>query len=519
MNYTVVSSCEWTYPDQFDYATASPMVNLFSAQGSYASAQVLFRGADEKFKVYATGQIDAEIYQLVPVYVEDNPGFTKENSTPHYPERKAPFYVYDCIKPLGDENEIVPDENKSAGVYVSVNTANMLAGTYKGCICASGNSGNITIIVTLTVFNVKIPDESLKIIMGYNRGAVEKYHNINMGTPEFGVIEDKYFSMMRRMRQNMLYVGGVRTEKTGENEYSFDFSEMERFVEKAMKHGFEYFNAPSIGGRKSWSESTILVNGMPSMSYEAYCYLNQYLPKLREFLIRKGWLDCFYMGIADEPNEHNATEFRALCGLVHRIFPEIKLIDAMSYGNIHGSLDVYVPLNAEFDRHMKEFDTYRTGNSEIWHYVCCGPRGDKYINRFMDYPLLATKYLYWGNYKYDLKGYLHWAVNHYQPNQDPFTQNCPQHTNCDSTCILPPGDSHIIYPGDNNEPWMSMRLEAQRESAEEYELLKLLASHNKNLADKYCEKCFHSFQDVEYDPKKYLRTKRAILESIEEIKK
>ena len=512
MNYTVVSSCEWTYQDQFDYPTASPMINIFAAQGGYASAQILFRNADGNFKVYSTGEIEAEVYQLAPVYVESNPEYTSENSKPHYPERQAPFHVYDCIKPLENESEVAPDENGSAAIYVTVNTKNLLPGTHKGCLCA----GNINIIFTVTVFNVKIPDESLKIIMGYNAHTASVYHKTEMGTPEFDELEDKYFAMMRRMRQNMLYVGGVRTETTGENKYSFDFSQMERFVTRAMAHGFKYFNAPSIGGRKSWKESTILVHGMPSMSYEAYCYLNQYLPKLREFLTEKGWLDNFYMGIADEPNVHNETEFRALCGLVHRIFPEIKLIDAMSYGNIHGSLDVYVPLNAEFDRHMTEFDSYRTGDAEIWHYVCCAPRGGKYINRFLDYPLLATKYLYWGNYKYDLGGYLHWSVNHYQPGQDPFTQNCPEHRNADAVCILPPGDSHIIYPG-TDEPWMSMRLEAHRESAEEYELFKLLAQTNKKLADTYCNKCFHSFNDVEYDPKRYLKTKRALLETLEEI--
>lgn len=81
----------------------------------------------------------------------------------------------------------------------------------------------------------------------------------------------------------------------------------------------------------------------------------------------------------------------------------------------------------------------------------------------MDLPLLATRYLFWGNYKYDLKGYLHWASNHYQPGQDPFKQNCPIHHNADSVTTLPSGDTHLIYPGADG-PWMSMRLEAQRKA-------------------------------------------------------
>ena len=118
-----------------------------------------------------------------------------------------------------------------------------------------------------------------------------------------------------------------------------------------------------------------------------------------------------------------------------------------------------------------------------------------------------------GNYKYDLTGYLHWAANCYQPGQDPFVQNCPEHHNTDNVCYLPAGDTHLIYPG-KGEPWMSIRLEAQRESAEEYELLRLLAEKDKAKADAICEKVFHSFRDVEYDVAKFTAAKRELLEAL-----
>ena len=231
---------------------------------------------------------------------------------------------------------------------------------------------------------------------------------------------------------------------------------------------------------------------------------------LKAFLENLGCLDCCVMGVADEPNEANATEFRALCGLIHKIAPEIKLCDAMSYGDLHGALDVWVPLNAEYDKHREQIETLRSNGSEIWHYVCCGPREYGYINRFMDYPLLSTRYLLWGNYKYDLTGFLHWAANRYQPGQNPFVQNCPEHHNTDAVCYLPAGDTHILYPGDDG-PWLSIRLEAQRESAEEYELLKKLAQRDKNLADRICNSVFRSFCDVEYDVIKFMAARRSLL--------
>jgi hypothetical protein len=185
----------------------------------------------------------------------------------------------------------------------------------------------------------------------------------------------------------------------------------------------------------------------------------------------------------------------------------------MSYGNLHGALDIWVPLNAEYDRHQKELESLRAAGDEIWHYVCCGPREPGYINRFMDYPLLSTRYLHWGNYKYNLTGYLHWAANHYQPGQDPFVQNCPEHHNTDAVCYLPAGDTHLMYPG-KGEPWLSIRLETQRESAEEYELLRELAKTDKAKADELCENVFRSFREVEYDVTKFIENKKALLEAL-----
>ena len=46
---------------------------------------------------------------------------------------------------------------------------------------------------------------------------------------------------------------------------------------------------------------------------------------------------------------------------------------------------------------------------------------------------------------------------------------------------------------------MSMRLEAQRNSTEDFELLRLLSLSDKAKADAICESCFRSFENVEYD--------------------
>lgn len=392
--------------------------------------------------------------------------------------------------------------------------------------------GSLAIPVRIRVFGTRVPDESLRIVQGYWLN-FEHYHGAKPGTPEFERLDREYLRLLRRMRQNMMYVSGIKVTEPGDGKYEFDFSGMERRIERGLEAGMTMFSGPSLGLRKSWNESTILLNGkIPAMSFEGYRYLSQFLPALRNMLKRRGWLDRFIIGVADEPNDKNATEYRALCGLIRRFVPDIKLIDAMSYGELFGSVDIWVPLNSEYQRHQKEFDALREMGGEIWHYVCCGPRG-RYINRFMNFALLCTRYLFWGNYKYNLTGYLHWAKNAFQSGlsaygggeyrQDPFVQSCPEHHNTDSVCFLPPGDTHLLYPGGYNgngerqEPWLSMRAENQRMSAEKYEFLRLLSCHDKPLADQICGEVFRAFDDVEFDVKKFNDARFSLLAACERL--
>lgn len=512
MKYTVVSSAEFTYPDVWEYPSASATADTFAARGSYASFQILFGERTSSAVSVSFGNLPAgavpEIYTLTPVVVERNHGIEPEQYAPHYPERVAPYQLYDCLRTFDGTLDLT---DGVGGIYVSIKIdRGAEPGDYTSAVIVDG----VEIPLKLKIYRAVLPEETMKMIVGYSGGTCAKYHGVEYGSDEYYALEEQYLVLLRRMHQNMMYTGGISAKCVGENKWEFDFTEFIAQVKRYETAGMRYFNAPSVGWRKSWSESTILLRGsIPSMSYEGYCYLTQYLPALRDVLRENGWLDRFVMGVADEPNNANCTEFRALCGLIRKIVPEIRLIDAMSYGNLHGALDIWVPLNAEYEKHQKEMESLRAAGDEIWHYVCCGPREPGYINRFMDYPLLSTRYLHWGNYRYNLTGFLHWAANCYQPGQDPFTQNCPEHHNTDSVCFLPAGDTHVIYPG-KGEPWMSIRLEAERESAEEYELLTELAKSNKALADEICGTVFRSFKDVEYDVGRFTETKKRLLEAL-----
>ena len=509
MKFTCVDPVEHLYPDMTEYKSGTAQINILTARGSYACAQILFSEAEGPLQITCEGWAP-EVYEMVAVPVESNEKMTEEKRTPFSPAKEAPFDVYDCLKPYC--GEIVPEKGVAAVYFSWQIPEDADPGIVEGCVKA----GDVTIPVTVEISSAVVPAETLPMVLGYNRTNVCKYHNLEKYSPEYEAMDTAYMTLFRRMRQNGIY--GMPTIKSIEkapNEYDFDFTEFEAQMEKAISLGYKYIYH-LIGYRVSWQQATILVGdrGLHGMSYEGFCYLAQFLPALSAFLEERGWIDKFVMSLLDEPREVNYLEYRALCGIVRKYAPKIRLIDAVSCGEMYGSIDIYIPLSNEYQENREVFETYRKYGDEVWYYDCVVPRGRGYINRFMDDLLLTSRYHGWANYAFDLKGYLHWATNAYQPGQDPFKQSCPSHRNTDSVITLPAGDTHIVYPGTDG-PWMSVRFENFRAGTEEYEMLKALAETDKEQADAICNSVFHSFTDVEYDPAAFRAARNKLIRALE----
>lgn len=514
MRYTIVQTSEWTYPDRDTYATGSQQLSLIAARGSIVGAQILLFEQEGECAInpkLALAGFDTEWYELVPIPVESNtkrvfgePGEGEFRAEEHYPERRAPYDVYDCCKPLG---AVCTPKDGTIALYVCIRVPEDAApGVYEAALEIGGEQ----IPAKLEVTQAVIPGETLINVYWYSKQKIAECHGLEYGSAEFDAMEEKYLRAMRRMRQNMIQIDHPKVTQVGELQWEFDYTETERQARRALALGFTELSLHPLAGRMSWQDSKLYTHGIDVMSYEGYCYISQYMAALRKFLLRNNLANHFRMGVSDEPNGPNEVTYRALAGLMRRLCPEVKLMDALSYCNIHGSIDTYVPLNSEYQVHQKEFETFRAGGDELWQYVCCVPRHGRFINHFTDYALLSTRYQYYGNYKYNLGGYLHWAFFQPQPGQDLFKQSCPLHVNAGPAAELPPGDSHICYNGTEG-PWMSMRAEVLRQSAEEYELLKALAARDAAKADAICGKVFRAFDDVEYDAVKFEEVRAELL--------
>lgn len=504
MEYKIVDSCQWTYPDIFDYPASNDKYIGYALRGSSATFRIVFRNAGEYLRLRLSGAAGS-IYEEIAIPVEDNPTF-EEGFKPHFPERVAPFLVYDCMKPYSQGKKITI-KNEVTSVYVSIDASVDEMDIIEGFLLVETDSESISVPITVTPIGKPVP-ETLKIAMGYSPWEVCNKHNLDFRTPEFREMNDKYLRMLRHQHQNAYFLPKPYFRKNEDGEWEFYFNHLNSVIKNCIEHGFTFFMLEGVGFRRAWDAPEIIVNGMDCLTYEAYVFISKYLKALRKNLKDNGWLkpDMFCIGIADEPNQHDALTYRALSGMVRKYLPEIKIYDAVSYSEVYGAIDIWAPRVDEYYKNKEKFDVFKEDGDEIWHYVCLYPRDGGFVNRFMDIPLLSTRYIYWGNYFYGLTGYLHWAVNNYQAGLDPFKASCPEHVNAGSRSILPAGDDKLIYPGEDG-PYMSARLEAHRESAEEFEMLTEIAKVDKNLADDICKMCFRSYVDVEYDPEKFIEAR------------
>jgi hypothetical protein len=126
--------------------------------------------------------------------------------------------------------------------------------------------------------------------------------------------------------------------------------------------------------------------------------------------------------------------------------PEVPRIDAVMSGGLEGYVDIRVPqiheTGPEVPRHPGE---------QMWSYVCLSPQGN-YPNRFLDYPSIRNRIIFWLSWSLGLKGFLHWGYNYWSKWQQVWVDvpispgsTPPGYHVADRTA--PAGDPFLVYPG------------------------------------------------------------------------
>ena len=451
MEFSAVSMNTWLYPDSA-IDSAKHEIKLSAVRGGSTGFQILCTGLGAgRMKVLPAALAGAnctlEAYRELSVRVKLNTGANGLNAkswdeAKGYATRKAPFRVYDALEPVPEDGLDIPAGTQA--IYISVKAESDCApGTYEGTV------------------RVDVDGECV--------------------------------------HQNVFWVtwDTVKVAPRADGGFDFDFANCERLIDLYLKLGFTTIEGAPVFGRVHYEDSEFSVEdtpmgAIPALSNQAYDYVAGLLTGWRNLLKRRGWYERTIQHVGDEPNTRVADEYRVLSGIVRKFMPGIRLIDAVEMYELRGSLDIWVPRNIYYAENRAPFEHLRSLGDELWFYTCCQP-GGHYCNRLLDMPLLRTRMLFWGNYKYNLTGYLHWGLNHWTPGTNPYEDTC---TKSGPDSYWPAGDTHIVYPLGGNVIG-SMRAEMTRCGTEDYELLRQLSQTQPEHAKAICDRIFRAFDDCD----------------------
>ena len=202
-----------------------------------------------------------------------------------------------------------------------------------------------------------------------------------------------------------------------------------------------------------------------------------------KFLEEHGWTDLPYVYGFDELGPDKYQELRDTYGAIKKAYPKLPTMTTVHPNPyLKGYVDIWVPLTANWD--LKSHQEYTKAGDQVWWYVCCHPF-HPWPNFFIDYPTIDPRIVWWMNWKYQVPGFLYYAINLWDCNYK--TEDVTEHPDPEArkaigegkrwpevpwnpfSCATFSGDGQLVYPGPNGKPYSSMRFEAIRDGIEDYE--------------------------------------------------
>ena len=523
---------EFLYPDTELGELKQEYIFSTTANGK-KGIQILLEASGGEIELeWNLPELSVELYQMRAIPVEYNTGDGVaqggsmvverwEDSMGEYVTRKAPFFVYDCLIPL--QNQKIPVTEGRAAVYLCFDQKNIF-GLKKGSLIIKNGNEEMKIHLSIKAYDVKIPEGTFSVSNWFSLAAIERMHE---GT-EFTEILRKYVRAMKRTHQTTFFLELDQKCVKDFEKKEFDFEYLTPMIQIFKE---EQISTLEIGpilsrgykkdGRPDMYTAEFRCGMFPEIlfsSKEGAEITEKYIHSLAVYLEKYGWNEEVLIHIHDEPDVHYENEtalekrrqqYHLVREMIKQYMPKARIIEAVGTAKFKDEIDVLVPVTSCYEQHREEFE--QCVGKEVWNYVCCGPEG-KWLNRFLDFALIKGRILFWGFAKYKISGFLHWGFNQFPEQMDPFKgTSCYNPTGIGSN--FPCGDAFIVYPG-KDEPWLSMRLEAQRQGAEDAMLLQMLAERKPEKAEQLIEKIFSSNTVYEEDPEQFEKTYEELLKEL-----
>lgn len=533
---------EFLYPDmQLDVLPQT--ISVAMPRNGRPGIQLLLRTAASEAVCSVKGDgFSAEYFSMISVPVKYNTGdglqqggamvlTDRPADRPSYAARLAPFHVYDCLRPA-PEGRVLAQAGLIACYICLMPERSLCPGCRSLVLKVRCGAEEHQCRLEVHVYDVLVPEGDFSVTNWFSLEAIQRFHHVEKGTPDYYDMVCRYARAMRRARQTMFYIELDSGCIASRAPYVFNFDHLCPLIKIFFEEGMQTLELGPLLSRG------FLPDGSPDMytadfkcaiapevsvdSFEGYALMTGFIRALADFLRENGWAERVVFHIHDEPDIHykddealqaRRRQYFFTADILRRHLPGVRVIEAVESTAFRGGVDIWVPVTASYEKHREEFARLAQMGEEVWTYVCCTPQGH-WLNRFLDIPLLRGRLLFWGCASNRMSGFLHWGFNQFQLGMDPFVgTSCPNHTGIGTN--FPCGDSFIVYPGEDG-PWLSMRLEAARRGAEDVAMLRLLREQDEKAHDELVARAFTNNEAYEDDTAVFEGIYETLLRTLEQ---
>lgn len=275
----------------------------------------------------------------------------------------------------------------------------------------------------------------------------------------------------------------VAVRRSASGEYSFDLTNLDRYIDAALRSGIKCFefshlftqqgasNAPKIVADVESEDGTVETRRIfgwetNGLDPEYTGFLNQYVTAIKEHMASRGLADRCFWHISDEPQEDHIDDYSAACASLADALKGCTRLDALSSLEISRRAGLDLPVVST--DHAMPF--VEAGASNMWVYYACFPH-EYAANRFFATPGHRTRVLGAQMYKYNIRGFLQWGYNFWY-NQGSYDLVNP-YVITDADGFGPSGDASEVYPAPDGTAYESIRLVHTFEAMQDIQILKL----------------------------------------------
>ncbi len=462
--------------------------------------------------------------RLHAVPVEENTGLGSRTEqfegveNPHV-ARRAPFEVYEAVEPL-DGVPLQPD-GASLALRLEVRFPRGAApGLRAWSVELDDGRGTQRLRWEVVVHAAAVPPSgaaTMAYTNWYSPTEMATRHGLEPWSEAHWAMIGRYAALMAHGRQNVFWIRSG--DVFGLDEAGapvFRRARFERFVHTFRSAGLHFIEGSPLARRPGgdWSSPWLELGptGARATGPEGRAQLAALLGGLRRCLDENGWTDAYLQHLADEPTDTNATDYRALAGIVREHLPGVPIVEATMSRELAGAVDVWCPQVQKYQQHRDFFEQRRAAGDRLWTYTCLVP-GGPWLNRLLDQERLRPVWIGWAGARFGIEGFLHWGLNHYKT-EDPLRRSVVDHPAQPGTSNkLPAGDTHVVYPGPGG-PWSGLRFEAHRIGLEDRELLEQLRARDPARLGALLDRTVRGYDDWEREVPAYRAARRELLEAL-----